>query len=54
MRRQVEQYIAETYGVVPECLWKDSDSAALRHHADKKWFGIMMPGLQWRRLGIER
>lgn len=54
MRGQVERYIAEAYGVVPEMLWKDSDAAAIRHHADKKWFGIIMPGITWRKLGVER
>ena len=51
---QVARYIEESYGVVPECLWRDSDSAALRHHADKKWFGIIMPGIAWRKLGEDR
>ncbi|MBQ7826033.1 MAG: MmcQ/YjbR family DNA-binding protein [Clostridia bacterium] len=54
MRKQVESYIAETYGVVPELLWKDSDAAAIRHNADKKWFGIIMPGIAWRKLGVDR
>ena len=54
MRKQVEIYIAETYGVVPELLWKDSDAAAIRHNADKKWFGIIMPGIAWRKLGVDR
>lgn len=54
MRRQVEAYIEETYGVVPEMLWKDSDGAAIRHLTDKKWFGIIMPGIAWRKLGMER
>lgn len=54
MRNRVESYIAETYGVVPEQLWKDSDAAAIRHNADKKWFGIIMPGIAWRKLGIDR
>ena len=51
---QVVRYIEESYGVTPECLWKDSDSAAIRHHADKKWFGIVMPGILWRKLGADR
>jgi len=54
MRRRVEAYIEETYGVVPEMLWKDSDSAAIRHNADKKWFGIIMPGIAWRKLRVDR
>ena len=54
MRKQVEAYIEEAYGVVPETLWKDSDSAAIRHNADKKWFGIIMPGIAWRKLGADR
>lgn len=54
MRRQVEAYIEETYDVVPEMLWKDSESAAIRHKADKKWFGIIMPSIQWRRMGVQR
>lgn len=51
---QVAAYIEQSYGVVPECLWKDSDSAALRHPSDKKWFGIIMPGVAWRKLGVQR
>lgn len=54
MRRQVEAYLDETYGVTPEMLWKDSEAAAIRHNADKKWFGIIMPGIAWRKLGVER
>ncbi|MBP3656242.1 MAG: MmcQ/YjbR family DNA-binding protein [Clostridia bacterium] len=50
----VVRYIREAYGVTPEYLWKDSDSAALRHHADKKWFGVIMPGITWRKLGADR
>ena len=48
MREQVEAYIKDMYGVTPECLWKDSESAAIRHMTDKKWFGIIMPGFAWR------
>ena len=54
MRRQVEAYIGEAYDVVPEYLWKDSDSAAIRHKADKRWFGVLMPGIAWRKLGPDR
>ena len=54
MRRQVEAYLEETYGVAPEMLWKDSEAAAIRHNADKKWFGIIMPGIAWRKLGVDR
>lgn len=51
---QVVRYIGETYDVVPELLWKDSYSAAIRHKADKKWFGIIMPAIAWKRMGVER
>ena len=54
MREQVEAYIKDMYGVTPECLWKDSESAAIRHMTDKKWFGIIMPGIAWRKLGADR
>ena len=54
MREQVEVYLRDMYGVTPECLWKDSDAAAIRHHADKKWFGIIMPGIAWKKLGADR
>lgn len=54
LRAQIEAYIEQTYGVCAECLWKDSDAAAIRHHADKKWFGIIMPGIAWSKLGADR
>ena len=54
MRAQVECYIEESYGVAPECLWKDSDAAAFRHPADKKWFGLVMPSIAWAKLCPER
>ena len=54
MRKQVEAYLLESYGVAPECLWKDSDAAAIRHLADKKWFGILMPGIAWKKLDADR
>ena len=47
MRAQIEAYIEQSYGVRPECLWKDSDAAPFRHLADKKWFGLVMPGIAW-------
>lgn len=54
VRAELERYLEESFGVVPECLWKDSDSAAIRHLTDKKWFGIIMPGIAWRKLGADR
>lgn len=42
MREAVVRHILDSFGVAPEYLWERSDSAALRHHADKKWFGILM------------
>ena len=42
-RKQVEQYICEEYGVMPEYLWEgDKITATLRHANTKKWFGIIM------------
>ena len=29
-------------------------SDLIRHNADKKWFGIIMPGIAWRKLGVDR
>ena len=54
MRKQIETYLEQAYGVYPECLWKDSDAAAIRHLADKQWFGIIMPGIAWRKLGADQ
>ena len=54
MRAQIEAYVRQTYGVTPECLWQDSDAAAFRHLADKKWFGLMMPGLSLSKLDAAR
>lgn len=51
---KVIDYIEETYDIKPEYLWKDSESAALRHKADKKWFGVIMPGIAWKKLGADR
>jgi predicted DNA-binding protein (MmcQ/YjbR family) len=42
-RLELEKYIAEEYGVMPEYLWEgDSVTGALRHVNTKKWFGIIM------------
>ena len=55
MTARVVGYIRDSFGVEPEYLWADSDtSAALRHHADKKWFGVLMTNMLWRRLGVDR
>ena len=54
MRGQIEMYLEQAYGVRPECLWRDSDAAAIRHPSDKRWFGIIMPGIAWRKLGANR
>ncbi len=50
-RKQVEQYVREEYGVMPEYLWEgDRITAVLRHSNTKKWFGIIMR-ISSRKLG---
>lgn len=53
-RNQALAYIEQAYGVTPEYLWRDSQSAALRHHGDKKWFGALLPDVAFAKLGVER
>lgn len=39
---RVVKLIKDIYDVLPEFLWEDDSSGALRHNDTKKWFGIIM------------
>ena len=42
-RQNVEQFVAQKFGVKPDYLWEgDFITAALRHPDTKKWFGVLM------------
>ena len=42
-RNNVEQFVAQKFGVKPDYLWEgDFITAALRHPDTKKWFGVLM------------
>ena len=52
---QTVRYIRDSYGVEPDYLWmKSPDCAAFRHHADRKWFAVLLPRLPRRKLGQAR
>ena len=43
MRRKINEYIKNQYGVGPEYPWqKYDDNAVYRHKDNKKWFALMM------------
>ena len=42
-RQNVEQFVAQEFGVKPDYLWEgDFVTAALRHPDTKRWFGVLM------------
>ena len=42
-RLELKQYIAETYGVEPDCPWiKNPNFEVYRHSNNKKWFALIM------------
>ena len=42
-REELQNFIAEKYGVLPEYLWASSPSfAVFRHDNNKKWFAVVM------------
>ena len=42
-RQNVEQCVAQEFGVKPDYLWEgDFVTAALRHPDTKRWFGVLM------------
>lgn len=42
-RLELKQYIAETYGIEPDCPWiKNPDFEVYRHSNNKKWFALIM------------
>ena len=52
-RADILRYAAETYGTVPEYLWKRTPNyAVLRNQANRKWYGAVMD-LSRKTLGLE-
>lgn len=52
-RAEVERYIGERYGVMPEYPWSTSpEHAVFRHPENRKWFGIIMQ-IPRNKLGLE-
>lgn len=42
-RLELKQYIAETYGIEPDCPWiKNPNFEVYRHSNNKKWFALIM------------
>ena len=51
-RKEVENYIFETYGVKKESPWADDpDSVIFRHRLNRKWFALIMR-IPQKRLGL--
>lgn len=51
-RREVEDYIFDTYGVKKESPWADDpESVIFRHRLNRKWFAIIMR-IPRKRLGL--
>ena len=51
-RKEVENYIFETYGVKKESPWEDApESIIFRHGLNRKWFALIMR-IPKKRLGI--
>lgn len=40
--RELQQYIAENWGIEGDHPFADSDAMAFRHPGNKKWFALMM------------
>ena len=52
-RRELEDYILDTYGVNPEYPWsKYPTFAVFRHESNQKWFAVIMT-IDKRKLGIK-
>lgn len=42
-RLELKKYIAETYGIEPDCPWiKNPNFEVYRHSNNKKWFALIM------------
>jgi len=42
-RLELKQYIAEAYGIEPDCPWiKNPNFEVYRHSSNKKWFALIM------------
>lgn len=51
-RKELEEYIAETYSTYPEYPWADApDYAVFRHSNNRKWFALVMD-IPKERLGL--
>ena len=51
--QQVVQYIREIFDIGPDFPFEDAQTAVFRNRRNKKWFGIIIPGLPKSRLGLE-
>lgn len=47
------EHIKNEYGVEPEYLWQNDDTAAIRHLDTKKWFGAYMKKISKTKLGCD-
>jgi predicted DNA-binding protein (MmcQ/YjbR family) len=47
------EFIKKEYGVEPEYLWKNDDTAAIRHIDTKKWFAAYMRNLPKSKFGLD-
>ena len=51
-RLELKKYIAETYGIEPDCPWiKNPNFEVYRHSNNKKWFALIM-SVAKEKLGI--
>lgn len=53
-KRELTDYILDTYSVEPDCPFRmDDDTFVFRHAGNKKWFAIVM-NIPYRTLGVKR
>ena len=53
-RLELKKYIAETYGIEPDCPWiKNPNFEVYRHSNNKKWFALIMDITRYR-IGYHR
>ena len=50
---EVRKHIYDTYGVEGDMPWKDDDSTVFRHKDNRKWFALIMFGVDRSRLKTE-
>ena len=47
---EVRKHIYDTYGVEGDLPWADDDSTVFRHKDNRKWFALIMFGVERSRL----